>query len=62
MTEKASLNRDAFLFCVSQTGNMTVAADFIGTSREQIMAEMTQDAGFAKQVKKAIDESFVPDW
>ena len=37
---------------------MTVAADFIGTSREQIMAEMTQDAGFAKQVKKAIEESF----
>ena len=58
MTEKASLNRDAFLFCISQTGNMTVAADFIGTSREQIMAEMTQDAGFAKQVKKAIEESF----
>ena len=28
------------------------------TSREQITAEMTQDAGFAKQVKKAIEESF----
>ena len=47
MTEKASLNRDAFLFCISQTGNMTVAADFIGTSREQIMAQMPPLLGLA---------------
>lgn len=57
MPKKASLHRDAFLFCVSHTGNLTVAADFIGKSRAEIRDEMTQDADFAKQVQQAEEES-----
>ena len=58
MPKKASLQRDAFLFCVSQTGNITVAVDFIGMRRADILAEMAQDAVFAQQIEAAKQESY----
>ena len=47
MSDKASLQRGAFLFCLSHTGNLTIAADFAGTTRAMMMAQMAADEGFA---------------
>ena len=58
MSKKASLDRDAFLFCVFQTGNITVAADFIGRRRADVVAEIEQDAAFAAQIETAKQESY----
>lgn len=57
MSDKASLQRGAFLFCLSHTGNLTIAADFAGTTRAMMMAQMAADEGFAKDVQGALLEA-----
>ena len=57
MSDKASLNRGAFLFCVSQTGNLTIAAEFAGSARATITAAMALDADFAQAVEQAMLEA-----
>ena len=56
MTDRASLDRGAFLFAVSQTGNLTIAAEFAGTSRAVITKMMTEDASFQAAVAQALAE------
>ena len=58
MSEKASSYRDAFLFCVSQTGNLTMAAEFVGITRADVMADMRADPSFEKDVQNAKEEAF----
>ena len=58
MTKKASPIRDAFLFCVSQTGNLTVAADFAGVTRAEMIAKMAAEPAFAQCVEEAKQEAF----
>ena len=57
MSDKASLIRGAFLFCLSQTGNMTIAAEFAGTTRASMMAARGDDEGFAKAIEAALQEA-----
>ena len=57
MTDRASLDRGAFLFAVSQTGNLTIAAEFAGTSRAVITKMMTEDASFQAAVAQALAEA-----
>ena len=57
MGDKASLVRGAFLFCLSHTGNMTIAAEFAGASRTQIIAMMRQDAAFQQASEQAMREA-----
>ena len=57
MGDKASLVRGAFLFCLSHTGNMTIAAEFAGASRAQIIAMMRQDAAFQQASEQAMQEA-----
>ena len=57
MGDKASLVRGAFLFCLSHTGNMTIAAEFAGASRAQIIAMMRQDAAFQQASGQAMQEA-----
>ncbi len=57
MSDKASLQRGAFLFCLSHTGNLTIAADFAGATRAMMMAQMAADEGFAKDVQGALLEA-----
>ena len=52
---QASLQRDAFLFALSQTGNFTIAADFAGLSPRALRKSAEADSDFAK----AIDSAFV---
>ena len=58
MSEKASSYRDAFLFCVSQTGNLTMAAEFVGITRADVMADMRADPSFETDVQNAKEEAF----
>ena len=58
MTQKASLIRDAFLFCLSRTGNMTISADCAGVRRAEISAWMACDDGFVKAVDAAMSEAY----
>ena len=57
MADRASLDRGAFLFAVSQTGNLTIAAEFAGTSRAIITKMMTEDASFQAAVAQALLEA-----
>jgi len=57
MSDKASLNRGAFLFCVSQSGNLTIAAEFAGAKRAEMAQAMAGDAEFAKAVEEALLEA-----
>lgn len=57
MSDKASLNRGAFLFCVSQSGNLTIAAEFAGATRAEMAEAMAGDADFAKAVEEAMLEA-----
>ena len=58
MVKKASSYRDAFLFCVSQTGNITMSAEFAGISRSEVLADMMADPSFETQVQNAKEEAF----
>ena len=57
MAARASLDRGAFLFAVSQTGNLTIAAEFAGTSRAIITKMMTEDTSFQAAVAQALLEA-----
>ena len=52
---QASLQRGAFLFSLSQTGNFTISADFAGLSVQELREKAEADSDFAK----AIDMAFV---
>ena len=56
MSEKASPYRDAFLFCVPQTGNLTMAAEFVGITCADVMADMRADPSFETDVQNAKEE------
>lgn len=58
MNKKASPHRDAFLFGLSQTGNLTAAADFAGVKRADMLREIPCDEAFARAVKEAQEEAF----
>lgn len=57
MTDRASLDRGAFLFAVSHTGNLTIAAEFAGASRGVITKMIAEDASFQSQVADALLEA-----
>ena len=57
MVDKASLSRGAFLLCLSHTGNVTIAAEFAGVNRAQILAEMAKEEGFKTAVAEAMAEA-----
>ena len=54
---QASLQRDAFLFCLSQTGNFTISADFAGLSSGELRLQADEDIGFAKAIHNAFREA-----
>ena len=57
MSDKASLIRGAFLFCLSHSGNLTIAADFAGTTRAEMAQAIADDSHFAKAVEEALCEA-----
>ena len=57
MVDKASLSRGAFLLCLSHTGNLTIAAEFAGVKRAQILAAMAEEEGFQAAVAEAMAEA-----
>lgn len=57
MSDKASPNRGAFLFCLSHSGNLTIAAEFAGATRADITKAMARDADFAQAVEEALCEA-----
>ena len=57
MVDKASLSRGAFLLCLSHTGNLTIAAEFAGLKRAQILAAMAEEEGFQAAVAEAMAEA-----
>ena len=62
MVDKASLSRGAFLLCLSHTGNVTIAAEFAGVNRAQILAEMAKEEGFKTAVAEGILDIWLPQW
>lgn len=58
MKDEASLVRGAFLFCLSQCGNIATAADYAGLSVCEIRQFLKQDESFASAVQNAHQEAF----
>ena len=54
---QASLQRDAFLFCLSQTGNFTIAAEFAGLSSASLRYQADKDSQFASAINEAFKEA-----
>ena len=54
---QASLQRDAFLFSLSQTGNFTISADFAGLSSTALRQIADTDKDFAKAINQAFIEA-----
>ena len=54
---QASLQRDAFLFCLSQTGNFTIAAEFAGLSSSALRHQADTDSQFASAINEAFREA-----
>ena len=54
---QASLQRDAFLFCLSQTGNFTISADFAGLSSYELRQAAALDTQFANAINNAFGEA-----
>ena len=54
---QASLQRDAFLFCLSQTGNFTIAAEFAGLSSSTLRYQADKDSQFATAINDAFREA-----
>ena len=55
--DKASLARDAFLFCLARTANRTISAEFAGISRAAITKMIASDHEFAMAVEQAVIEA-----
>ena len=54
---QASLQRDAFLFSLPQTGNFTISADFAGLSSTALRQIADTDKDFAKAINQAFIEA-----